>query len=980
MNISLIAFYLIQFFTKYFSLKNLSLSLQMIEKPRITSEKVADFQLKLKLANSNSSKISNENFNCLFNLQSVNRQMSIIHSSILGINNGSCNYTSSNLNENQFNSANDCQKICALLLAGNIQQKPKIKEQYVTKAFKNQNIVNQAAYLITFLRDQPKFTAKIFFKAMKIENYEDAKFISFSTIPALYQNGWCIEENNLWMQFLDYYTENIEQSTMTIEKNITVISEKYLTQKQQNNIPLVQTSENNNHTRSSNAFKALSHLKSAFNNPSSRYSLSTKNHASSNQNNPSKHFDNSNENGKNNLLHNKDFKYEPHSNFYLPLQSFFISKLSLDYLPMAVAPTLNEISHDFELQKLRVVFEFDAAHMVPLKYIQKLFKYAQNIVEMLELHLNRVPLSIRRFLLLLSEKTLKFGEKEYTGNSLSTFFFLSCCLLPIIKEPQLIGVDASFVGDFVFEDLSNIFLFQHFQGICKAPPFMNSADAVIGKNKLNITKLITSLIESVSCDYISNPLESRPLSRRSSTTSSNSIRIEISDDVENLENESSESIFRQTNDRYQKISSFMPLDIFYIHKVFKDHGMIASTMSLDEADLMSLQSYDYLMFLQPEINSEMAYNMFTQTMKSFDSEKSENKNKNVQISPYEKCFKDSLSNIFSVNDIDRVGLEKVLEFELKKFKKENDTKMTVSLEITLNEYRKNPEILEKYLNYQIDQLTKQLSHNFDLSIQTQLSLNELNRQLVRSSELCTQLSVISLRILINFLMRNYFYEHFAFFNSNIPKYCRKCTKFEEYFIDLSKKCIEIIELKANVNQNDPKIQQKGLTFFQNTLYFSILDQIKLSKFMEIRSDLRPSISKFINEGKWESIPEIQSALKSIDDIVESSGGKALIRAVEMLINALNAESVSITFHIILKTIETVLYSVNEKNEKRKFGIICWVVTHSNVEQLFYIYHFMRHFYWKHVDRLLDIVGNGNIAYWKMFSRVFYYLYKSRAEL
>ena len=242
---------------------------------------------------------------------------------------------------------------------------------------------------------------------------------------------------------------------------------------------------------------------------------------------------------------------------FLPFQAFFIQKLSFNYLKFAIEPILRKIVHDQEIAHLRVKFEFNEAHIVPVKYINRLIDYSKEIVEMLNIYLNRVPISIRKVLSMISSKQLKIASSTFSKKYLATFFFISSCLAPVIRKPQLLGVDFNEDKQFIFDDLSNIFLLQNFE-IHKIPyPFMVAVKSIVDQIDFKISYLMDLLINSVHDLDSKSPQSNFPL-----PTPPNTFHKKRNDFKSQMKSfnfsELNEAVFQNSGDQYQKYSSFMP--------------------------------------------------------------------------------------------------------------------------------------------------------------------------------------------------------------------------------------------------------------------------------------------------------------------------------------------------------------------------------------------------------------------------------------
>ena len=799
--------------------------------PPDLAELISLYQAKLQESKSHSSQISNESLESVYKLQNVLRQSSVLYNAIC-----KCDHV----------------YLCAFLLSGNINVTTKEKKPFFTRAFKNQNFVNQSTYLITFLRENLHFTASLFFTA--IENkIIDAKFISFSTIPTLFQNGWCVEEDMLWSTFLSCYLRK---------------------------------------------FETISQI-------------------------------------------------DPNSPLFFPFKAFFFQKLSLDYLQLSLAPVLQSFIDDQDIPALRVNFEFDATHMQPKQYIIRIQQAGNAIIKNLELHLDRVPLSVRRLLTQISASMMKIGFNQYSDVNLANFFFVNCCVVPVILEPHLIGLDAAGSPQFVFDDLANLFFFSNFMNVRFPPPFVFSMTAVLNTKHYSTRRLVESLIISSNSEPIA---------------------------------EFHESLFQLASDRYTKSVNFMPLDLFYIHKAFVKFSETIGPQSLDENGMKSLKSFEFLLQIDPEIQSELAFNMFTQQMKT--PAQPTPLYTPQTLSSIERCYKVAFSNL-PIDNFHIMGPEKAMAFELSKAKNKmsiteriksekeanSDTEFAVALSITYESFKKDPQQIYDFLKQQIESLDKAANADRDLAVDVKLALKDIQTLYKRTLQLCTQLTSAAIRILIHYLIKNHCLQRIAYFDANKNFYAHHVKEFYDLYNAILKTCNIVITRTVKIDKVDQEMRNRSIQLFRNILLFTLVDRISISSFIEFRSDYGEVISTIISEMKWNSDPRVQEALKSAEYLTTTSKVNILMRGVELLINAVNSSTISMAFHLILKAVSTVLLAIGKTTNKVRLGCLIWVVLHTNIENLFYIYKFINLFYGRS-DQLVDICGNENVRYWKMFSRIF----------
>ncbi|OHS96173.1 hypothetical protein TRFO_10086 [Tritrichomonas foetus] len=778
---------------------------------------ILEYQSKIQASCSHSSQVTNDSLDSLYKLQNVLRQSSVLYNAIC---------------------KSDVVVLCALLLSGNINSTTKEKKPFFTRAFSNSNFVNQSTYLITFLRDNLHFTATLFFKAIE-SNTIDAKFVSFSTIPTLFQNGWCVEEDLLWSTFLTCYLRQFDLMD----------------------------------------------------------------------------------------------QIDPNSKLFFPFKAFFLQKLSLDYLQLALAPDLQSFIDDQDIPSLRVNFEFDAIHMMPKLYINRIQQAAISIIKKLELYLDRVPLSVRRLLTQISASIMKIGFNQYSDISLSNFFFVNCCLVPVITEPHLIGLDAAGSPQFVFDDLANLFFFSNFNNMRFPPPFVFSMTSVLDTKNFDARRLVDSLVNSSNLEPIA---------------------------------EIHESLFQLASDRYQKSVNFMPLDLYYIHKAFVKFSPEISQYCLDENGQKSMTSFDYLMKMNPEVNHEQAFNMFTQQMRlpnpptpSFVPKK---------LTSIERCYKTAFTNL-SLTQFEIVGPVQAMEFELEKAKRRNETEFAVALQLTLDSYKKDPTQITEFLHSQIESLDKVANVDMDLAIDVKLTYNNIQSLYRRTLQLCTRLTSAAIRMLIHYLIKNHCLQRIAYLDAHKNFYINNIEEFYNLYNSVLQTCAKVIERTAKCDKVDPEMRTKSLNLFKNILYFTLLDRISISSFIENRADLGSIIQTIISEMKWNSDQRVQEAIASAQNMTSTSNVNILMRGVELLIGAVSSSTISMAFHLVLKAISTVVTAVGKCTEKARIGCIMWVIIHSNIELLFYVYKFINHFYGQNIQ-LVDICGNENVRYWKTFARVF----------
>lgn len=787
---------------------------------------ILKYQSTLQSSCNHSTQITNNSLELLSKFQNFLRQSSILYNAI-------CKY--------------DPEQLCALLLSGNIVSMTKNKKPHFTRAFPNQSFVNQSTYLIQFLRENLHFTATLFFKAIQ-DNLVDAKFVSFSTIPTLFQNGWCVEEDLLWSTFLTCFLCQMD------------------------------------------AVKPL----------------------------------------------------DPNSPLFYPFKAFFIQKLSLDYFQITLAPDLQSFIDDKDISALRVNFDFDAVHMMPTQYINRISKAASNIMQKMSMYLSIVPLSVRRLLAQISATQLVINYNTYNDLELANFFFINCCLLPAISEPHMIGLDAAGSPQFVFDDLANLFFFSNYMNLRFHPPFVFTMTAVLDSNQFKTKKLVNSLIE---------------------TSNSEPVGVFY------------EALIQQASDRYQKTVTFMPLDLYLIHLAFVQYSESLSSV-LNESGQKSLKSLDYLLTVKPEVIKEQQYNMFTQTMKMPHLTPTYVPTK---LTSAERCFKTVFSNL-SVTSFDSLGPLKAMEFELTKSQIRKDTEFSCALELTLDIYKKDEGQIINFLKTQIENLNKTASADNELAIDIQLQFSDLKNLAKRTLLLCTRLTSAAIRMLIHYLIKNYCLQRIAHLDGHKQTYTKNAEPFFELYNEVLETCRKEIENNVTCDKVDAEMKENSLVQFKNILFFTLLDRISISSFIESRDDQREIITTMINQMKWKSNPKVQDALAYPEMMADTSDVNILMRGVELMIGAVSSSTISLAVHLILNAISTVVSAISKKSDPEKLGCVMWVVLHSNIEALYYIYKFIGHFYSSSIH-LVDICGNENVKYWIFFTKAFQLLgYEPRLPL
>lgn len=110
--------------------------------------------------------------------------------------------------------ADKIQHLVKYFISGNLLSDTNFKKQNFTQAFNNSSFSNQITYYIMFLRENMHYTASLFYHSIR-EHKINIRFVAFSTIPTLFQQGWCMEEDLLWSSFLGKYMKLISSETKT---------------------------------------------------------------------------------------------------------------------------------------------------------------------------------------------------------------------------------------------------------------------------------------------------------------------------------------------------------------------------------------------------------------------------------------------------------------------------------------------------------------------------------------------------------------------------------------------------------------------------------------------------------------------------------------------------------------------------------------------------------------------------------------------
>jgi hypothetical protein len=127
-----------------------------------------------------------------------------------------------------------------------------------------------------------------------------------------------------------------------------------------------------------------------------------------------------------------------------------------------------------------------------------------------------------------------------TGVALSSFLFVNCALVPVLRKPILIGVDAE--SCFVTDDLANLLSSCNCPSVLMTPPFICAVLAYHSADDLQIAPMIAELIA------------------RDSGGSSAEFR---------------EAQLIGMCPEYRKVAQFLPIDLSKIHKIAHDFTLDA---------------------------------------------------------------------------------------------------------------------------------------------------------------------------------------------------------------------------------------------------------------------------------------------------------------------------------------------------------------------------------------------------------------------
>jgi hypothetical protein len=378
---------------------------------------------------------------------------------------------------------------------------------------------------INLLRSTPTFFSFLVFNYID-QTPERAHLLSFSCVPAIFQNGWCLEESALWSSFLTSYSAHLTS------------------------LPL-------------------------------------------------------------------------NSAHFLPFRAFFLQKLGTDYLPRVLFDELEVLLFQTEANEERLQFDFDedSFGLLPIVYINTLTKTARKIVALLNLHLSRIPVSVRSLLKSISERSMKICGFPLNGIDLSMFFFLECLFLPVIRKPSLVGVDTD--PSYVLDDLAHLFFFSHFISLMPSPPLVMPMLRIVGRDSICFFGLIKDLICSVA----------------GSTEYSSEFR---------------EANFAKIIPEYSKLAQFHPLDLFELHTA----AVLAARTATEMLPADALAQFDYLLEVAPGVNPIYQYDVFAVELLCPE--------RNEQLIPIvnpelDDCFANVLRNA-RPELFEFAPLEKVLEF------------------------------------------------------------------------------------------------------------------------------------------------------------------------------------------------------------------------------------------------------------------------------------------------------------------------------
>jgi hypothetical protein len=102
-----------------------------------------------------------------------------------------------------------------LVVTGNLRLGAARPAPHYSAAFPDMNTLTSLPNYLTFLRNRPRYFSFLMCKLIE-RDADMAPLISFSTIPAVFQNGWCYEESERWSRFLQSYVDHLYRSNQPL--------------------------------------------------------------------------------------------------------------------------------------------------------------------------------------------------------------------------------------------------------------------------------------------------------------------------------------------------------------------------------------------------------------------------------------------------------------------------------------------------------------------------------------------------------------------------------------------------------------------------------------------------------------------------------------------------------------------------------------------------------------------------------------------
>jgi hypothetical protein len=601
-------------------------------------------------------------------------------------------------------------RLYSLVLSGNLVFDATRAISRWTNAFPNANILTSMPSFLNFLRQNPQFFSFLIFSSNS-HKPADAHFLAYSTIPAIFQAGWCVEESVLWLQFLESYLEHM----VTRCKSLTI------------NSP---------------------HLK--------------------------------------------------------PFEAFFLQKLAFDFIQVSMVADVEALLFTSRAKECRLQFKKAGPYLVPDEYMDIVFTGALSIVDKLRSQMWRVPIVVRRLLATISRLSLRI-PLPHTGVDLACFFFVSCVLVPVLKDPIIMGIDED--SCFVTDDLANLLLSSNCPSALIVPPIICAFFVSHNPSSLRITPMITELTKR--CDAT-----------------------EFSTEFQELELIGSCA-------EYRKVAIFLPLDLYKVHKAAVAYGAHGGRFLTPGA----LVSFDYLLTAHPEIDNALIFDIFAVDLAMPLVPESDTEweiDLPIRIrSCFLSVFSEVPASLFECADPSTV----VGHYRLRPIGSAHRNGIDVIL--------KNLCFLRQFLISEISTFQSSRASRVDLSIRGRLRFNELKILLQRVFLLNSTIFYSVNKLLIRVSIRAYLFQEISKYDDRIEGFV---NDGRQDFVDFSSAVITALWAVLATRYPSPlsPARTQYEILLKNTFYCLLVDRVQIANFMRL-DRVRKALQRAVIGEQWSAL-------------------------------------------------------------------------------------------------------------------------------